>query len=174
MRGALTYLGDAERRIRSLRSGSPGWALGEQIAPHDTYFRGGDAVPDGTGALLLVPPWGWALVGGLMLAALPIVLGAGSTLVIVAGLLGALVGVYGRYRLTLALAEEVRQPSEEAVAEIHQALGEAGRFLHEAGMAWIGADPSVSPAPWKLLPQIHATLKSLHEAEVRALASGQG
>ncbi len=163
MRGALTYLGDAERRIRELRAGNTLWAVMEQLHPHDTHIRytrkrrpPGRSVP-----LLIFPAWTWMLLLGVALA----VVGSLVSLTLVGALLGAALGLAGRFWLTLKLADELRSPSDEDLAEIHRALGEASVFMHEAGVAWVGEDPSVSEDPWQMLGAVRATLDALHAAE---------
>ncbi len=173
VRGALVYLGEADQLARGVAGSASSWALSEQFVPYDTNFFGGRGSRDPPSAKavpLIVPAWGWALVAAIALGVpsgflLP-------DLWLIGAALGALLGLYGRYALTLSLAEQLRRPSEESVEAIHRALGEAARFMHEAGVQWQGGDPSVADSPWKMRAQIQATLKVLHDAEVQALASG--
>lgn len=159
MRGALSYLGDAERRISALRGDALGWAVMEQFAPHDTRTR---RLHHGAALLLIAPAWLWAL-----LCAAPFVyLGSFVGQIFVAAVLGAAAGLAGRVWLTHSLADQLRRPSEEATAEIHRALGEAARFMHEAGIDWVGEDPSVLPQPWLMLKPVRATLNALHAADL--------
>lgn len=171
VRGALVYLGEAEQLARGVAGSAGSWALSEQLVPHDTNFVSGPGSRDPPSARalpLILPAWGWALVAAIALGALTAALL--PDLWLLGAALGALLGAYGRYALTLSLAEQLRRPSEESVEAIHRALGEAARFMHEAGVEWQGGDPSVAPSPWKMRAQIQATLKVLHDAEVQALA----
>jgi len=161
LRGALTYLGDAERRITGVRGDHFGWAVMEQLVQHDTYIGhiGAHARRPTSAAMrpLMAPPLGWMVLGGGVLGLLLMPLSLG----IVGLIVGALAGLVGRFMLTLRLADELRRPSEEANAEIHVALGEAARFMHEAGVDWVGADPSVVEHPWQMLGPVRATAAAL-------------
>jgi hypothetical protein len=147
IRGALTYLDEAERRITSVRGDSLGWAIAEQFVPDDTRYPGGRA------PWLLAPVWLWALPPALVLGWLTSFLG----LLLVGLIIGAALGVACRVWYTLSLTDKLRNPSEEVTAEIHRALGEAARFMHEAGIDWVGGDPSVVRHPWQMLAPVRAT-----------------
>ncbi len=167
LRGALTYLGDAERKISGIEGGHVGWALMEQIQPYDTRFFGPGARPPGERATwsLTAPVWGWVLLGGAIVGLLLTPL----SLTVVGALVGAVAGLVGRFCVTLRLAGQLRRPSVEANAEIHAALGEAARFMHEAGVDWVGGDPSVVEHPWQMLGPVRATVAAL-EAELPGAA----
>ncbi len=159
MRGALSYLGDAERRISALRGDALGWAVMEQFAPDDTRTR---HLHHGAALLLIAPSWLWALLAALPLAYLGSFVGQ----IFITAVLGAAAGLAGRIWLTRSLADQLRRPSEEATTEIHRALGEAARFMHEAGIDWVGEDPSVLAQPWLMLKPVRATLNALHAADL--------
>lgn len=153
VRGALTYLGEAERRITSVQGDHLGWAIGEQFTPHDTRWN-----LEGRAALLVAPVWLWALPPALVLGLLANLVG----LLVVGLLVGAAIGAAGRVWLTMSVADRLRRPGEEATSEIHRALGEAARFMHEAGVDWVGGDPSVVQHPWQMLAPVRATMAALH------------
>lgn len=159
MRGALSYLGDAERRITALRDGALGWAVMEQIAPDDTRAV---HLSRGPGRLLIAPPWLWAALPAALLG----LLGNLVDQFFVLAILGAAAGLGARIWRTRSLADQLRRPDEEATTEIHRALGEAARFLHEAGIDWVGEDPSVLGDPGRMLQPVRATLNALHAADL--------
>lgn len=161
LRGALTYLGDAERRIRGVQGDHTGWAVTEQLYPDDTrvgYFGPGTRRPEYAWMVpLMAPAWGWMLVGAVALGSAGALVG----LTIAGAIVGAVLGLLGRFWFTLRHADELRRPGEEANAEIHVALGEAARFMHEAGVDWVGGDPSVVAHPWQMLAPLQATAAAL-------------
>ena len=161
LRGALTYLGDAERRIRGVQGDHTGWAVMEQLYPDDTrigYVGPGTRRPEDASMVpLMAPAWGWMLLGAVALG----FVGSLVSLTIVAAIAGALLGLGGRFWFTLRHADQLRRPSEEANAEIHVALGEAARFMHEAGVDWVGGDPSVVAHPWQMLAPVQETAAAL-------------
>jgi hypothetical protein len=156
VRGALTYLGDAERRISSVEGDNLGWAVVEQFAPNDTRR------PEGAPGLY-APVWLWAVPPAIALALLGSLVGVW----LLGALIGAAVGVAGRVYYTVSVAHLLRRPGEEAMTEIHRALGEAARFMHEAGVEWVGADPSVVGHPGQMLAPVRATRARL-QAELHA------
>lgn len=156
MRGALTYLGDAERRISAVHGDNLGWAVVEQFSPTDTR------VPSGAPALYM-PVWLWAAPPAILLALLGSLVGVW----LLGAMIGAVLGVGARVWYTMSVAHLLRRPGEEAITEIHRALGEASRFMHEAGVEWVGADPSVVGHPWQMLAPVRATRARL-QAELHA------
>ena len=170
VRGALVRLGEAEQLVRGVTGSASAWALREQLVQYDTNLIGGPYSHEflrSRAFILILPAWGWLLAGAFVLA-VPLFLVWFKAWLFGAGI-GALLGLYGRYALTLKLSEQLRRPSEEDFEAACRALGEASRLARAAGVPWTGGEPSPADTPWKLRSQIEAKREALRDAEVQAL-----